>query len=408
MQTEIIASYDAFADLEAKWNWLYQVDPDAQLFLSWTWLSKVFQKHPNQWCVLAVKNGASSGDYAGLFPLRLKTIWSKSNQKFRNEIHMAGRLDWAQYTGFLCHPDWENEVIVALANGIKQMHWSRISLKYFHTSDFRLKLFLDQFPSKTFKTKHHRLEINNGTTNNLTCPYIILPEDYETYLQTQLSSNTRQKIRRFSRQFESSDDLRITIADAETIQRDLDITVDLWIEKWTDSKGERAEELARTYRRILWNGFECGSLHLPILWQGPTPLGSLGHLIDWKKRRLFFIIATRNESKPEPFVGWMLHAHSIRWSVDNGIKIYDFCHGDEAYKYSYGAKDLHVKYASISTRSGVNLNGIIDPSSIDDVMLKTIRFIKTDRLEEAHIACQQVHAAAQLAKGQPRLLRFNM
>lgn len=400
MQVEVIKSYDAFEALKTNWDDLYRKDPEAQFFLSWIWLSRVFRDHPHQWQVLAVKADSADGGYLGFFPIRLKTIWSKSRRIFRNEIHMAGRLSWAQYTGFLCHPDREEDVAASLAWQLRRMHWARMSLKYFHGSEQRRALFLKQFSDQIFETAHHSLTINKGSTNNLICPCIDLPEDHETHLQSQLSSNTRQKVRRFLRKLDKSDELRITAANADTVQRGLDILVDLWIKKWTDSKGRRVEELAQTYRRILQNSFECDALYLPVLWRGDEPLGALGNLVDWQKRRLFFIVSSRDESVREPFVGWILHAHSIRWAIENGIKIYDFCHGDEAYKYSYGATGRRVGYTTISTRSGTNLHGILDPSCIDDVMTETMRFLKKDRLREAHIACQQVRDAALRSKRQ--------
>ena len=48
MQIDIIDSYKAFAELETNWNAVYQKDPEAQFFLSWTWFSKVFLDHPKQ------------------------------------------------------------------------------------------------------------------------------------------------------------------------------------------------------------------------------------------------------------------------------------------------------------------------------------------------------------------------
>ena len=395
MHVDVIDTYVGFARLEHNWNELYCRDPDAQLFLSWSWLSWVFREHPGQWRVLAVKPDARAAGYLAFFPVRLKTIWSKSRRRFRNEIHMAGRLAWAQYTGFLCDPDYEEEVMAGLAMHLKGMRWSRLSLKYVQTSARRIQHFLDQFSSDHFEKAYHELTINKGETNNLVCPYVELPNDLETYLRKQLSANTRQKIRRFMRQFEESDDLRITVPDAGTIEEHLDVLIGLWIESWSDSKGRRAEELGETYRLILENSFSSDALHLPVLWRGDEPLGALGHLVDWQKRRLFFIVAGRDQSRPEPFVGWVLHAHSIRWAIENGFAIYDFCHGDEAYKYSYGAKDRHVKYATIRTRSGVNLHEKIDPACIGDVMMRTIRFLETDRLQEARIACRQVYAATQ-------------
>jgi hypothetical protein len=168
------------------------------------------------------------------------------------------------------------------------MHWSRLSLKYFYASDRRLALFTDQFPDSLFRTSHHKRLINDGVTNNLVCPCIDLPDDYDTYLQTQLSSNTRQKIRRFTRKFENSEDLRITRTSSKTLETDLDILIGFWMQRWKESKGRKTKYLARKYRQILRNGFERGALHMPLLWRGDTPLGAHANLIDWQKPALYF------------------------------------------------------------------------------------------------------------------------
>ena len=311
---------------------------------------------------------------------------------------MAGRLFWAQYTGFVCHPDWEEQAIVSLAEKLKKMHWSRIAIKFFRNSERRINFFTDQFPESDFRSSSHRVMINKGKTNNLVCPYIDLPNNYETYLQAQLSSNTRQKIRRFTRQVEGAENLHVRTTDPDTIERDIDILMGLWTQTWSDSKGRKTQGIARTYRRILQHGFACGALHIVVLWRDDIPLGAQASLIDWQKRSLFFIVSGRDTSRDEPFIGWVLHAHSIRWAIENGIEIYDFCHGEEAYKYSYGAKDRHVEYVTVRTRSGVNLNGVLDPSCIDEVMADTKKFLETDHVEEARTACQQVLEVTRLFK----------
>ena len=390
MQVDIIESYGVFTALEENWNEIYNKDSEAQLFLSWLWLSQVFKTNPHRWVVLAVKPDHADADYIGFFPLWMKTVWSKSQRQFRNEIHLSGSHPWGGGTGFVCHPDWEKPVLTSFAGQLKDMYWSRISLKYLCASDRRTGFFLDHFPTSTFRTSYHKRMNNNGTTDILICPYVELPDDYEAYLQKQLSSNTRKNIRRHMRRFESSEDLHITTVSADTLKRDLDILVELWTRKWIKSKGDKTKSMARKYREILQQGFESGMLYMLILWSGDTPLGARASFIDWQKSSLHCFVSARDESEPLPLIGWVLHAHNIRWAIDNGIKIYDFGHGNHAYKYSYAAKDHSIKYVVVRTRSGVNLNGMLEPSRIDEVIAEAINFLETGLIEEAKIACEQV------------------
>lgn len=390
MQVDIIDSYDAFITLEANWTNVYQKDIEAQFFLSWIWFSRVFQQYPKEWRVLAVRSGQQGDPYVGFFPLSFKTVWSKRKNRFRNEINMAGTLFWGQYTGFICDPIWEDKVIPNFAKTLMQLHWSRLSLKYLYASDKRISLFMSEFPADIFQTSEHERWINNGTTNNLLCPFIALPSDFDTYMQTCLSPNTRQKIRRYMRKFEKSQDLYISITTEDTLQRDLDILVELWMQKWIDLKGHKTKSLARMYRLILQHGFECNSLYMPILWRDEKPLGMLANFIDWQKRSVFFFVSARDEQNKEPYVGLVLHALSIRWAIENGFNTYDFCHGDEAYKYSFGATDRILKHLVVRTRSGINLHGMLDPGQLGDVMEQIIKLIEKNSLSEAKIGCQQV------------------
>ncbi|MFT5896092.1 MAG: hypothetical protein ACI8VW_002975 [bacterium] len=52
----------------------------------------------------------------------------------------------------------------------------------------------------------------------------------------------------------------------------------------------------------------------------------------------------------------MLNVHCNRCYIDNRKKTYDFCHGNEAYKYLYGATGRLLKHLVVSHKAGVNLN----------------------------------------------------
>src|SRR5438094_424297 len=73
---------------------------------------------------------------------------------------------------------------------------------------------------------------NDGERDNMVCPYIDLPDTFDRYLVDKLSSNTRQKVRRYLRKVESSSDYRLTVSTPATRARDLEILEDLWRAMW--------------------------------------------------------------------------------------------------------------------------------------------------------------------------------
>ena len=381
----LIERVDTFADfqrLRTAWNTVYHSDSEAQFFLSWKWLAGALESYPGEWMVLVARS--VDGTSLGFLPLRQKTVWSKSRQQLRNELHFAGRLFWADYGGILCLPEHEEAVLGAFAAHLKQMHWSHFYLKGFRISDRRFGLFMEPFADERFIVESLTSTLNDDETDNLVCPYIDLPDTFEAYVAEKLSSNTRQKIRRFLRKLESSSEYTLTTTSAATQSRDVQILEQLWSNMWSGRKGADTQRLATKYGMIVQRGLDDETVHLSVLWHGDTPVGVLASFVDWDKSRLLFFVSGRDEDFRDLPVGLVLHACNIRWAIENGLRTYDFLRGNEAYKYSLGASDIRLKYPRVRTKSGVNLNGKLDPGCSGEALRLAT--------QNAVAGCQQVLA----------------
>ncbi|TJV10464.1 MAG: hypothetical protein E5Y18_23400, partial [Mesorhizobium sp.] len=62
--------------------------------------------------------------------------------------------------------------------------------------------------------------------------YVDLPADWDEFLDGNLGSKTRRDVRHFLRQVENSGEYRISLADFETIQSDLEVFCQLWLAQW--------------------------------------------------------------------------------------------------------------------------------------------------------------------------------
>jgi hypothetical protein len=371
MTIDVFDTFDSFVALQSVWEAIYDSDPEAHYFLSWPWLAEVFRANPGHWRVLAARADHPGSDYVGFFPIRVKLHRTRSRSDWSTELEVAGRLAWAPYAGFLCEPEWEDQAIPALAGRLREMPWSKLTLKHWSSSERRKQLFLGELPDSDYGVTHQEYVKNQGTVDSLVCPYVELPGDYETYLETCVSSNTRQKIRRFSRRIEASEKLRITVTDSEMFDRNLEILLALWAQKWSTRRSrDQVDRVVDRYRDNLLQIHALDAVFLPMLWRGATPLGGLGNVVDRRRRRLYFLVAGRDESAAEPFVGLMLHAFAIRWAIENGLRTYDLCHGDEPYKYSLGATDRRVALVDIQRRAGVE-PGWLDPSTLTRVLQRT-------------------------------------
>jgi tetratricopeptide (TPR) repeat protein len=377
---DVIETPAPFERLENNWNAVYDADPDAQLFLSWTWLNGWLRQVAGPWLILAAKEvGDVEAPYVAFWPIRV--YFKSTDGRFRNEVNMAGNFS-ADYTGILCAPGFEHQAIPAFARHLKQMNWARLNLENIRLSDPRYRLLMAHFPRVKFEIEEiSRVGKVDGIDNNR-CPFAPLPGDFNDYLAG-LSANTRQKIRRLLKLVDAPGEYRITLATAETIDRDLNTLLRLWEIKWTPRKGDLVQGLIRSNRAMLTTSFRAGLLFLPTLRHGDRPLAALATLIDRRKATFLFYMTGRDETFDGPPPGMILHAYSIRHAIANGFREYDFLRGNEPYKYSFGVKERRIRCLAVNTRTGTNLGGKLDRRTLDDALKQSTELHRAGKLVEA-------------------------
>ena len=187
-------------------------------------------------------------------------------------------------------------------------------------------------------------------------PYVDLPDTFEAYLSDTLSSNTRQKVRRFLRRVEGDDDYKLTTTTPETGGRDVALLVKLWADDWLATKGDATERLSQMYGTIVERGLRDGLVHMTVLWHRGQPIATHASFVDREKSRLLFFVTGRDESFNELPAGLMLHAYNVKWAIEQGLRTYDLLRGDEPYKFSLGAVASQLLYPVVRTTSGVDIN----------------------------------------------------
>lgn len=385
MRVDVIDSTKALADVRANWDAVYGADPDAHVFLSWTWMSRWLPHIGAPWFVLAARPDAGA-PYTAFLPLWLQTKEEKSGG-FHNNVIMGGSFI-SDYTGILCLPEQQEQAIPALAREIRTLNWTSLRLEDLCMSRRRTELFTQEFPKGDFNIATLG-RVEDGIDQGI-CPIAHLPGDWDSYLEEKLSANMRQKIRRLLRQVEESDGLRITHADAKTIDRDLDTLLRFWEARWGARKGERLKDILRNLRVMLRHAFDAGMLFLPVLWHGDRPACALGTLIDARKKSFLFFIAGRDQTFDGPSSGLLLHAHSIRHAIRNGFAVYDFLRGNESYKYSFGVEERRIESLVLSTKNKKNLGGRLDRRCLPYVLRLSMEHHRAGRHEAAEIGYRQV------------------
>lgn len=383
---QVISDLDGMRQLKPEWDMLLAQDPDAGIFLSHDWLAPAFAAYPERWRVFAVRDGA--GELLCVLPVKYRVHWSGSQRAFNTEIEAGGRLAWGEYTGFICRAGHEETAIAAMAMHLRTLPWKTLSLRYEPTKR-RSDLFAAAL-GDGFQHRYRSYQINSGTTDNLVSPQVPLIHDFEAMMAERLSANTRQKIRRFRRKLVDTGEYRLTVSTPKTVERDITQLLANWVAKWSEKHGEaEALQIAERYGRALLTAEAMGALYLPTLWHGDRMLGSLGHVIDARRKIVHFLIAGRDSAAGDPAIGLLLHAQALEWAVGAGMRIYDFGHGDEPYKFSFGSESERSHYLSVRRTADAN---VLDAISLKPALLRLAEYAaagKTTRVEKG---------AAQLAR----------
>lgn len=322
MEITIIDELNQFEQLKTTWDAVYSADNHAQIFLSWAWLRGWFEATPNPWFVLAVRLDNTS-PYVGFFPLSIRLTKKYGLNLFR-ELRMGGDSS-ADYTGFICLPEYEEKAILAFAVYVQQqLEWDIFLMK--NVLDPRLDIFLNCFSQKNFKVQ----EVNSSC-----CPYIPLPNTWEQYLGDFLSSKERINLRRRLKKVESCNEFHFIPTAVDNLERQIEALLTLWQLRW----GQKTERILNIYRSIFRRCFENNCLWLNVLWKETTPIAGIAIFVEQQKKILYFYTTGYDAEFSNLAPGRVIIAHSIRYAIENGFQIYDFLRGDEDYKFSrFGAK----------------------------------------------------------------------
>lgn len=394
MHIDIIDQLSVFQSMRERWELVYAADPNAPFFLSWVWLSgrlKSYDEYHETWFILAAQPNEKASDYVAFFPLKL-AVREYSTGGIYSQLLMAGVSD-AEHTGFICLPDYEDSVTAAFALFLQQQEkWTVFEARNIPKVGGHMNQLLEYFLNEDFAQQEHRHVGDLDQVDNNIAPYLTLPDDWEDYLQNAISSNTRQKIRRFLRKIESSQELHITQVDEKNLEQQLEILCNLWRSNWESRKdADHCQHFLNYVNTTLHHCFEHQCLYLSILWRAEQPLGAIANLIDVSQKTVLFFISGRDETVKDLPVGIMLHADAIQYAIQQGFKIYDFLLGNEAYKFSLGAKERRIKVVIVQ-RKQADPSQSLNPRIIPEAFQFAAAYHRANQLDKAEQAYRQILA----------------
>lgn len=345
MHVVAITKPEHFQSVAANWEQVYGDDPEAQIFLSHQWLRTWLSFVGSGWLILAAKPCASASDYFGFFPLRVRRGTQGTADGGTRLVAAGSRT--ADFTGFLCPPDVELGVARAFGAALMRFSANRIDLDNLLVSDRRLVEMLSAAQKAGGRIGHRRGTDNGDGIDLSIAPFTRLPSSWEELLNSSMSSNSRQKARRFLRKLDDGTELSVTHASAETRERDILILCRLWLDAWASRKGAAAARKGDFIRHTLAGFHRSGVMDICVLWRGDRPLAAHALYIDRRKRALHFSVGACDKTVQSPPPSFLLHCYSLRKAIADGFTLYDFMRGDEPYKASFATETRRVRHVSI-------------------------------------------------------------
>jgi CelD/BcsL family acetyltransferase involved in cellulose biosynthesis len=315
LSVEAVCDRERLHALENEWRSLHSADEHSHVFTSWPWMSGRLAGLSTPWWVL-VARAAADGPVIGLLALRQLPAPGAAQS-----LAMAGS-PLADYTGFVCDSQFEQEVLTALAIYVQQrMVWQLLEIH--DARDPRLRGFLAHFGAPRY-----RIERIEPTP----CPYLELDDSWEDYLRAR-STRMRKKIRRELRMMEALAGVRRTTL-SDDAERQIEILLQLWQMRWGALPATRLAEYSAVFRACA----AAGCLWLDVLWQGSAPIVALLAFLDRPQGSFCYYISGFDSRYAALSPGSVMVAHSIRAAIQGGYRGYDFLRGDEHYKLSFGAR----------------------------------------------------------------------
>lgn len=392
MEIHVIENLRQLSELKHQWNKVYAADPEAQFFVSWPWISGYLKRNDDSqvpWLVLAAKLGDS--EYIAFFPLKL--LIEKDNKfGLYSQLSMAGVTD-SHHQGFICLPGYENQVATSFATYLQdQQVWSEFELRHIYKKESRLTALFKSFSPDRIRIIEDKSIYKNelDTIDNGICPYVPLPDDWESYLQG-LGASTRKNIRKKLRRFNSLDEFYITQVSDQTIDQHLNILLQMWCSNWESRKGEeKCALIMENWLFFLRHCFDHDCLYLPILWQGDRPVGAVAHFVDRHQKTLLSFISAREETCKDLPPGLILHADSIRYAIWHDFKVYDFLMGNEGYKYSLGAKEQYITTVKAHRNGLTAENMTLNVRTLPQALQIADAYRRANQLRQAKAGYQRI------------------
>ena len=335
--------YNNFEDLanhQPDWNSLLKKSAGCNPFLTFEYQQTWWQtRGGGEWAQdseLLIIAGFEDDRLVGIAPL-----FRSNNLEGKPALMFVGAIEVSDFLDFIVLPSHTTEFI----SGLLDFLTSESNFSHWRILD--LYNLLEDSPSlQILKNEAERRGWTHQQTHLQPAPYISLLDNYDTYLAS-IDKKQRHEIRRKLRNIDQRF-LESQLYIAEDPAK-LDADIESFIAMMAQDPNKQAF-LTPTMRQHIYNtakiAFEQGWLHLAFLMlDGKKAAANLSFNFDG---RLWLYNSGWEWDFRDYSPGWVLLAHLIKWSIENGLTEFDFMRGNENYKYKFGGVDRHIYRVTLS------------------------------------------------------------
>ena len=170
-------------------------------------------------------------------------------------------------------------------------------------------------------------------------PFVILPGNWETYLES-IDKKQRHEIRRKMRRVqESSSSKWYIVSDSSALDHEIEAFFELMMQDAEKSSFLTAPMREQMRRTIQW-AFKENCLQLSFLEIEGQKAASY-FCFDYHNQILVYNSGFNSKFKNYS-PGWVLLGSLLQWANENKREVFDFMRGNEEYKYRFGGRDRFV------------------------------------------------------------------
>lgn len=341
LHTEVVRTESELIGLKDDWRSLLKDAQGVPVFLTWEWITAWWRHygHEHSLYVIAVRDDA--GALVGLAPLMLmKNGWGPL--AVRRLVFVGAGVAYPAHLDILAHADNRQAVTLAFLDFLRdrKSEWDMLEL-------------VSLAENSPLKPHLQKAGGQYAEGYSMPCPYVALPDNWDTYENQHLSSSLRKNIAYYRRRIERDYPDQVafeSIADVKGLAVALSALREMHINRWS-SAGQTTPFENAQYIAFL-DDFSAaalagGWLRLVVL-RVRDEIAAVNYCckqgdVYYGYQRAF----SQEWGKYSP--GRLLMAHLIQMAIQEGARELDMLHGAAGAKDEWGSSmrsDVRLRYVS--------------------------------------------------------------